>query len=248
MDARLIQALNEMKSHGTNCSQTSMSDVCPICGGLGLERVVIDGIDYYKQCKCTIQQISFERLKASGLERQIQQCRFDNFKTDTDWQQRMLDKTMRYASEPNEKRLYLGGQVGSGKTHLCTAVVGKLIDDGYRARYITWRDEATRLKMVIRDEVEYSRLINPLKSVDVLYIDDLFKTEAGKQPTSADINLAFELLNYRYINKLMTIISCERYISELLDIDEAVGSRINEMSKGYRIEIVRDRERNYRMR
>lgn len=243
-----MATLNKIKPLGTSCSTPSTSDVCPICGGLGVERVVIDGVDYYRQCRCTIQQINLERLKASGLERQIQQCRFDNFKTDTEWQQRMLDKTMRYANDPKEKWLYLGGQVGSGKTHLCTAVVGKLINDGYRARYITWRDEATRLKMVIRDEVEYSRLINPLKSVDVLYIDDLFKTEADKQPTSADINLAFELLNYRYINRLMTIISCERFVSELLDIDEAIGSRINEMSKGYRVEIVRDRERNYRMR
>ena len=243
-----MAALNKIKPRGTSCSIPSTSDVCPICGGLGLEKVVIDGNDYYKLCRCTIQQINLERLKASGLERQIQQCTFDNFTTAEDWQKRMLDKAKKYAAEPKGKWLYIGGQVGSGKTHLCTAVVGKLINDGYRARYITWRDEAMRLKMAICDDYEYSRLINPLKSVDVLYIDDLFKTEAGKQPTSADINLAFELLNYRYINRLMTIISCERFISELLDIDEAIGSRISEMSKGCKIEIVRDRERNYRMR
>ena len=45
-------------------------------------------------------------------------------------------------------------------------------------------------------------LIELYKNVEVLYIDDLFKTgksEGGLQkPTAGDINLAFEIINYRY--------------------------------------------------
>ena len=95
-----------------------------------------------------------------------------------------------------------------------------------------WRDDIVKLKACVTDSEEYSRQIKPFKSVQVLYIDDFLK---GKV-TEADINIAFEILNYRYHNQSMrTIISSERSIEEVLDIDEAVGSRIYERSRGYYI-------------
>ena len=82
----------------------------------------------------------------------------------------------------------------------------------------------------------------------MLYIDDFFKTERGKSPTSGDINIAFELLNYRYINgQLITIISCERDVDEVMRIDEAVGSRIYERTRGNCVCIDSKPGRNYRL-
>ena len=96
---------------------------------------------------------------------------------------------------------------------------------------------------------EYEELLKPWKTVDVLYIDDLFKTEQGKNPTTADVNIAFEILNYRYRNsKLITIISSERTIQEIVGIDEAVGSRIFEKSGNYCINISKDIKKNYRLK
>ena len=70
----------------------------------------------------------------------------------------------------------------------------------------------------------YSRLLTPFKTVPVLYIDDLFKTEAGKLPTTADVNIAFEIINHRYINPdYITVISTEKTMDELIAIDEAVA-------------------------
>ena len=47
----------------------------------------------------------------------------------------------------------------------------------------------------------------------------------------------FEIINYRYINKLPIIVSSEYSIDELLNFDEAIGSRIYEMCKDYLVEI-----------
>ena len=80
-----------------------------------------------------------------------------------------------------------------------------------------------------------------------MYIDDLFKTKQGASVTAADINIAFEILNYRYINDMLTIISSEKTLREILDIDEAVGSRIYEMAQGYILNISADPAKNYRM-
>ena len=52
--------------------------------------------------------------------------------------------------------------------------------------------------------------------------------------SDGDLNVAFELLNARYNARKRTIISGERTIGAIMDIDEAIGSRIYERSKnGY---------------
>lgn len=62
----------------------------------------------------------------------------------------------------------------------------------------------------------------------MLYIDDLLK---GKI-TESDVNILYEIVNYRYMNKLPLIISTEKSVSALLDFDEAIASRMLEMCRG----------------
>lgn len=109
---------------------------------------------------------------------------------------------------------------------------------------MSYRDVITKLKQNMLDEEFYQRSISKYQSCGVLLIDDLFK---GKI-TESYINIAFEILNNRYLNHLPIIKSTEFIIDELLDFDEAVGSRIYEMCKRYMVEIERGRERNFRMR
>ena len=44
------------------------------------------------------------------------------------------------------------------------------------------------------------------------------------------------------------LFSCERLIQDLLEIDEAIGSRIYQMAKHYTIEIREDKRKNIRLR
>ena len=119
-----------------------------------------------------------------------------------------------------------------------------------------WRDDVTKIKSRITDAKTYEELVTGYKEAEVLYIDDLFKNGKDKAgnvepPTAADIQVAFEILNYRYNNKeLVTIISSERNMYQLIDIDEAMASRISEMSfdKGYGFNIKPDRKKNHRLK
>lgn len=65
--------------------------------------------------------------------------------------------------------------------------------------------------------------------------------------TESDINIMFEIINYRYLNSKAIIVSSELTQDRLLDFDEAVGSRIIEMCKG-RIGEAIGIENNYRLR
>jgi DNA replication protein DnaC len=68
------------------------------------------------------------------------------------------------------------------------------------------------------------------------------------EPSAPDKRLAFELINYRYVNRLPTIISSEWHIADLSDFDEATGSRIAERSDGFCLDISRDKQRNHRLK
>ena len=116
-----------------------------------------------------------------------------------------------------------------------------------------WEQESKQLKALVNEAEEYQRLIAPLKTVDVLYIDDLFKPtldDYGKRryPTAADVKLAFEIINQRYMDGLWTIISSEWTMEEMAAFDEATASRIAEMCGEYQIVIARDRKKNQRFK
>ncbi|MBQ7347772.1 MAG: hypothetical protein IJW55_07430 [Clostridia bacterium] len=90
--------------------------------------------------------------------------------------------------------------------------------------------------------------MNELKSVKVLYIDDFLKVQRGQQPTPADINLAFEIINHRDVKNLRTIISTERTIDDIISLDDAVGGRIYELAKGFGMSLAYDKSKNFGLR
>lgn len=229
---------------------------CRICKNKGFVAKLVDNGDgtyshCFAECRCAETRRSIMRMKRSGLKDIIKDYTFDKFVDSEPWQTTIKKAAMEYAKAP-EGWFFLGGQSGSGKTHLCTAICREFLLAGRQVRYMLWRDDIVKIKGAVTDSEEYSKMIDRFKSAEVLYIDDLFKT--GKtvdgeeqRPTSADINVAFEIINYRYCNPgLLTIISSELSEDGLLDVDEAVGGRIYERAMTFTIG--KDRSRNYRTR
>lgn len=218
---------------------------CPKCLNKGIIYFFDNDMDCVcsKRCTCMDIREAKKRAERSGIESLIDSKRFDNFNTDQDYQKAMKVRAQRWIRD-NGLCLYIGGQSGCGKTHICSAVAGELIVTWSKSvRYMLWRDESMLIKS-LANTADYGRMVDRLKKAEILYIDDLFK---GKTVTAGDINLAFEIINYRYINRKRLIISSEYLSTELLDIDEALGSRIKEMCKGFVCNIAKDRQKNYRL-
>ena len=87
-------------------------------------------------------------------------------------------------------------------------------------------------------------MISKYQTCEVLLIDDLFKGRVNE----SDVNIIFEIINYRYLNYLPIIVSSEFTIEKLLTFDEGVGSRIYEICKDYVVEIKKDMRNNYRLK
>ena len=141
-----------------------------------------------------------------------------------------------------ENSILFCGKVGSGKTHLSMGVANKLMDRGIATIIMPYSQDIIRLKQNRMDKEYYNRLISKYKRAKVLLIDDLFKGGI----TNSDINIMFEIINYRYFNHKPMIISSEKTSKELLNIDEAIGSRVIEMSKNYLVDII-GKNLNYRI-
>lgn len=208
-----------------------------------------NGNSAIRDCDCLKVRRSIARMKDSGLEKQIKDLTFEKFQATEDWQKTALKTAQDYALSP-VGWLLLCGQPGCGKTHLCTAVCRKLLLDGREVCYIPWREESAKIKGM--DGERRENAVRKLQQVDVLYLDDLFKmgqaADGSTRPTAADIGLAYEILNVRCNNQLTTILSTEKTLGELLDIDEALGSRIASLSKTHCAVIAKKPGRNYRLR
>lgn len=224
--------------------------ICTLCEDTGVVENLADTKDNYKRyehCKCKIKKWNLERLANSGLG-YTSNLTFEKFKTKTPMQKFIFTKAEEFIQQTDKSMFFIGGQVGSGKTHLCTAICMHYIDNSKQVKYKTYTDLIRLLKSNVMDVEEYSSIMQPLKDTKILYIDDLFKAQVGKQPTPADVEHIFNLINFRYADpSLITIISSEKSLSQIIAIDEAIGSRIFERSGQFKLEVTLHTDNNYRL-
>ena len=222
---------------------------CTLCKNKGFIASVKNGYEVHAFCKCKTIRDTLNRAKKSGLGNVLSEFTFDKYKASESWQKNIKDKAIAFCKDAAAKWFYIGGQVGSGKTFICTAISGYYIKAGYNVKYMLWSEESKKLKALVKEAYDYQNLISIYKNIDVLYIDDFLKVKNGEEPTTADINLAFEVINHRLLDgSKITIISSEKTLTEMIEYDEATMSRIYEKTGGYKISIERDINKNYRLR
>jgi DNA replication protein DnaC len=228
---------------------------CPICKNKG-DMMTVEVVDGWarprmRECKCMAMRYTIARMKRSGLQNIITECTFEKYEELDPWHKDVKQRAKAYAAAPSGW-FFMGGQSGAGKSHLCTAICRTFLLRGEQVQYMMWVDDAAKLKGIVNEGDEYVREVDRFKKSPVLYIDDLFKVQNDNgqnrgKPTPADVRLAFEIINYRVVSKLPTIISSEFTLGELVDLDQAVAGRIAEMAEFNAINITPDIKKNYRL-
>ena len=213
--------------------------VCKECGGEGIIFYFKNGYEYAKKCKCRLEQEHREMVLASGIA--DLNVRFDDYKPITEQQKKALAIAKKFV-EDHKGFCVFCGQVGSGKTMLSNIIANELLEKEYQVVYMPYQTSIIKIKQNANSMEGYNREIDRYTHAEVLVIDDLYKAMTNE----TDLKYIFEIINYRYANDKPTIISSERSFNEMLEIDEAIASRIYEKSKGYAIEF-KGKENNYRM-
>ena len=225
---------------------------CPLCGNkqtiLRWDRKTQSR--YSRQCACAAQRESIRRIDASGVCRDWRDKTFDSFQTADEWQQKMKAEVMSYVEAKDHPWLYLSGQSGCGKTHLCTAAFTELIRRSRgKSVYVSWTDLVQKLEPARFQEERYEAIVRPLMQSDLLYLDDFFKRRDGSQVTSYLFNCIMNIINQRYQNHdQITIFSSEQSLKDMIGYDEALAGRIKERCGNHVFHVSRKIERDYRLR
>lgn len=231
--------------------EEQQKNYCSICDNVGFIPVVDnEGHTRYRPCKCR-EMLKVQKIwEQSGISVNDIDKSFANFEAWNNEIRAMKDKATSYYLQYSKIKadrcnsIMLCGNPGCGKTHLALALANNLLKNkGIPVVYMPYRDVITKIKQNMVDEEYYKKTLSKYQNAEVLLIDDLFKGKVN----DTDINIMFELINHRYLNRMPMIISTEFTVDKLLSFDEAIGSRLYEMAKSYVVQ-VEGIKNNYRMR
>lgn len=237
----------------TSMTKTSSEPKCQLCNDTEfLFRKDEKGYEVATPCDCREIRRVERLMKGSAITEDFLKLGFKNFEVEhrppiivTAFNTaREYAKNFQQLKESRRNGIALLGRPGSGKTHLLMAVANNLMRKGVKVLYFPFVEGFNNLKDnfdLLEEKTE------KMKKVELLFIDDLFKGRENATPFQ--VEQMYGVINYRYLNHKPILISSERTIDDLCDIDEALGSRIFEMCRDYVVHIEGPRkELNFRLR
>jgi DNA replication protein DnaC len=166
----------------------------------------------------------------SGVKGIYQNATFDKFQVSSGEQRMAKTTIMEYAAEfpkfyqnPDEikKGLFLHGTVGTGKTLLVSALCNALTKQGIRCIFTTADNMLGEIKETFNGEGSEMAARNKFKDIPVLILDDLGKEKATEWYTST----LFDIIDARYSNGLVTIVTANHDTKSLEEILTPKGSK-----------------------
>jgi hypothetical protein len=188
---------------------------CRFCGGRGWLVVADGGNGTARSCGCRRERPLRERLAAAGVWEEYLGCTRESWQGG--WPAVQLGgfgQTVHLCT--------IFGPVGSGKTHLATAILGEWLEAGGQG---LWREASTTVEEIKRaiSAGSADRLIDELKSArHLLVLDDLL-TQQGTDWTEAMLS---QVLRYRQGRRRPTVVTVN--VSDLVNLDRIeprLGSR-----------------------
>lgn len=223
---------------------------CAICGNKG-QLVTWDRDEQcmrWSTCRCEHTRHSLQLLDKSGVCPDWRCKTLESFCINEEWRQALKLKIEAYLADTSRCWLFVSGQSGCGKTHLCTAVFVTLVRAGHIGRCVSWSRLMQKMDAAYYKNDEYKKIVDPLLSCDVLYLDDLFKSRGNAIISERAFDHTLRLLDARYQNPdLITILSSEWTVERLTGEDEALAGRIVERCGTHIVQVAKAEGRNYRI-
>jgi DNA replication protein DnaC len=211
----------------TGSRETLGDPNCPHCEGIGYLRIDrnLGDPDFGRVQVCVCRQVDVEeriRQRLFSLSRldELKEYTFDNFnpqgRVGIGGQQaqsleRAFNQSEAYA-DVFSGWLFLQGGYGCGKTHLAAAIANAAVDAGMPTLFLTVPDLLDQLRYAYGSEdVTFEDRFEQVRTAPLLVLDD-FGTQSA---TAWAREKLFQILNYRYINQLPTVVTTNLMLEEL---------------------------------
>jgi DNA replication protein DnaC len=241
-------ATSTSKANTPITSSTSLGDPnCPYCGGVGYLRSDVPvghpNFGRLEICVCRQRDVSEqvrEHLYSLSHLEELKELTFESFHPRGqiglgDKQANSLEMAFNqanhYARNLNGWLLLQGGY-GCGKTHLAAAIANFAVEMGVPTLFLTVPDLLDMLRFSYDSEdTTFESRFNEIRNASLLVLDD-FGTQNA---TGWAQEKLFQIINYRYINKLPLVITTNlslddieaRFRSRLSDRELVTDVRIN---------------------
>jgi len=138
---------------------------------------------------------------------------------------RVIKTVKEYAENPRNWLLLRGGY-GVGKTHLAAAVANRVVRSGMTVLLVVASDLLDHLRATFQpgSPISYDQRFNEVRRAWLLVLDDL----GGQNTTPWAQEKLFQILNYRYVAGLPTVLTMSSYNWEHLD--QRLKSRVMDTS------------------
>jgi len=213
---------------------------CPHCGGVGYVRMDYplghEKFGKLESCVCRARDVADgarSRLFAlSNLDR-LSHLSFENFIPSGNKKAKFMTpqeaESLHEAYEISEKFaelqmgwLLLEGGYGCGKTHLAAAIANYSVNHGIPTLFITVPDLLDSLRFAYADpETTFEQRFEEIRNANLLIMDD-FGTQNA---TGWAQEKLFQIINYRYTNKLPTVITTNLMLDQ---IEGRIRSRLQD--------------------
>lgn len=208
---------------------------CPHCHGIGYVRkdVPVGHPDFGEVFVCVcrrreVADVARDRLFALSHLNELRGLTFESFKPRGrpgigERQANSLQvayNQARHHAENLKGWLFLQGGAGCGKTHLAAAAANYAVDLGVPTLFLTVPDLLDTLRASYDSEdTTFEQRFEEIRAAQLLVLDD-FGTQNASGWAREKL---FQIMNYRYINKLPTIVTTNLMLTE---IDERIRSRL----------------------
>ncbi|BES66077.1 ATP-binding protein [Gottschalkiaceae bacterium SANA] len=242
----LQSGIGTISNQGAMQRKSQTQYKCPYCNDSGWEIVIKDdGREVCRPCECLKRKKAISALKDSGIAEAFQDRTLDNYIPKNEVQEVALSRSKRFVEIFGEydnmhMNFMLMGQNGAGKTHLSIGIANALIKKNVLVRYVTFQDLLATFANAKKEKDLY-KVINQYKDAELLVIDDIFRTtirewNGQKNPLMSHIDSMFQIIDYRYFKKKGIVVTCEKTIEELRNMDRAITGRLVEYARGNIVE------------
>ena len=200
---------------------------CPICGGAGYLRrdVPVGHPDFGKLDICTcrqdelLAQVRDRLFRLSQLD-ELKEMTFESFEPQgrvgiAERERASLEHAFNHArlfAERPDGWLLLQGGYGCGKTHLAAAIANACVELGIPALFLTVPDLLDSLRFTFNNaEDSFEERFERIRKAPLLILDD-FGTQSATEWAREKL---FQILNYRYTNRLPMVITTNLGLREI---------------------------------